>query len=79
MSCHFKVIADGHTDTQTHRHTDRQTDILNTIVPQPLCGSTNNTLKHNYCALKYVRNSTSFVMSNTRRDNNVGYTVVSDV
>ena len=33
MSCHFKVIADGHTDTQTTS--------LNTIVLQPLRGSTN--------------------------------------
>ena len=35
MLCHLKVIADG---TQAHS----QTDSLNTIVPQPLCGSTNN-------------------------------------
>ena len=40
MLCYFKVIMDGQTHTQTHS--------LDTIVSQPLRGSTDNLFSFNY-------------------------------
>ena len=63
LLCHFIVIADGHTYTQTHRQrqTDRHTHThtLNTIVSQPLRGSTNQTsLYHNETKTYYSGTAT---------------------
>ena len=61
--CHYEVIADGHTQT------DRQTDSLNTIVSQPLRGSTNYILQDKHNILLFVNN----IM--IRMDNHVWKTI----